>query len=135
MSQEQTVSIARHLLADIGRGAEPNAIASLFRDEVKFEIAGDAGALPWIGRWAGHSAVSDFIAGTRRLLEIVRFDVHGILGNEAQAVIFGDLASKVIATGKMIESSFAIILTVSEGKISRFQMLEDSFAVSRAARS
>ena len=35
----------------------------------------------------------------------------------------------------MIESAFAIILTVSDSKISRFQRLEDSFAVSRAARS
>jgi hypothetical protein len=35
----------------------------------------------------------------------------------------------------MIESAFAIILTVSASKISRFQMLEDIFAVSPAARS
>jgi hypothetical protein len=35
----------------------------------------------------------------------------------------------------MIESAFAVILTVSDSKISRFQMLEDSFAVSREARS
>jgi ketosteroid isomerase-like protein len=54
--------------------------------------------------------------------------------NEGRAVIFGDLASKVNATGKMIESSFALILNVSDGKITRFQMLEDTFAVSRAAR-
>jgi hypothetical protein len=35
----------------------------------------------------------------------------------------------------MIESAFATILTMSDRKISRFQMLEDSFAVPRAARS
>jgi hypothetical protein len=33
-----------------------------------------------------------------------------------------------------VELTFAIIPTTSEGKISRFQMLMDSFAVSRAAR-
>jgi hypothetical protein len=47
---------------------------------------------------------------------------------------FVELASSVNATGKIIESPFALILTVSEGKINRFQMLEDTFAVSRAAR-
>ncbi len=36
---------------------------------------------------------------------------------------------------KIIESASAIILTVTDGAITRFQMLEDSFAVSRAARS
>ena len=33
-----------------------------------------------------------------------------------------------------VELAFAIIPTTSEGKISRFQMLKDSFTVSRAAR-
>ena len=135
MSQEQSVRIAQQLLADIGSGAEPDEIAALFSADVQFEVPGDVGALPWIGRRNGRSAVSDFIRGTRLLLERVRFDVEGILGDEDRAIIFGDLASKVNATGRIIESPFALILNISGGKIARFQMLEDSFAVSRAARA
>ena len=60
----------------------------------RFEIPGDIGALPWIGRRTGSTAVSDFIRGTRLLLERVRFDVKGILANDDSAVIFGDLALK-----------------------------------------
>ena len=41
---------------------------------------------------------------------------------------------KVNATGKIIESPFALIFYVSGGEITSFQMLEDSFAVSQAAR-
>ena len=37
-------------------------------------------------------------------------------------------------TGKIIETNFPIMLTVANGEIVRFQMLEDSFAVSQAAR-
>lgn len=40
-------------------------------------------------------------------------DVQGILADEDRAVVFGDLASKVNATGKTIESPFALILNVS----------------------
>jgi ketosteroid isomerase-like protein len=134
MSQEQSVHIAQQLLADIGSGAEPDEIAALFSTEVQFEVPGDVGALPWIGRRSGRSAVSDFIRGTRSLIERVRFDVKGILANDDWAVIFGDLASKVNATGRIIESPFALILYVSDATITRFQMLEDTFAVSRAAR-
>jgi ketosteroid isomerase-like protein len=130
----QTARIARQLLTDIGAGSEPDEIAALFSADVQFEVPGDVGALPWIGRRTGRVAVLDFIRGTRRLIERVRFDVPGILADEDRAVIFGDLASKVNATGKMLESPFALILSVSEGKITRFQMLEDTFAVSRAAR-
>jgi ketosteroid isomerase-like protein len=49
-------------------------------------------------------------------------------------VILGELASKVKHTGRIVETAFSIVLTVSAGKIIRFMMLEDSFAVSQAAR-
>ena len=110
MSQEQTVRIAQQLLSEIGSGAEPDEIASLFSTDVLFEVPGDVGALPWTGRGTGRGAVSDFIRGTRILLERVRFDVKGMLADEDSAVIFGELASKVNATGRIIESPFAIIL-------------------------
>jgi ketosteroid isomerase-like protein len=135
MSQKQTIGIAQQLLTEIGSGAEPDEIAALFSADVLFEVPGDVGALPWIGRRTGRGAVSDFIRGTRLLIERVRFDVNGILADRDSAVIFGDLASRVNATGRIIESPFALILRISDGKITRFQMLEDSFAVSRAARS
>jgi hypothetical protein len=53
MSQEQNHRIAEKLLAELGRCADAEEIAEL----VVFEIAGDVGALPWIGRKTGRSAV------------------------------------------------------------------------------
>jgi ketosteroid isomerase-like protein len=50
-------------------------------------------------------------------------------------VILGSLASKLKRTGKVVTTDFAIVLTISNDQIIRFQMLEDSFAVSRAARN
>jgi uncharacterized protein len=48
-------------------------------------------------------------------------------------VILDSLASKFKRIGKMVKTDFAIVLTVGNGEIVRFQMLEDSFAVSQAA--
>ena len=135
MSQKENIAIAQKLLASIGQGVEPDMIAALFHEDVAFEIPGDGGALPWIGRKRGREAVADFMRGLRSLTEAVRFDVQDIVASEDRAVVVGELATRIKATGTVIESPFAIILTISEGKISRFQMLEDSFAVSRAARA
>jgi ketosteroid isomerase-like protein len=135
MSQEKLIGIARQLLTGLGQQKEPAAIAALFAENVVFEIPGDAGALPWIGRKTGRQAVADFIHDLRSLTEPVKFDVQDIIASDARAVIVGEFATRVKATGKIIESAFAIILTVSGGEIARFQMLEDSFAVSGAARS
>lgn len=135
LSKEQTTLIAQQLLAGIGTEANPDELAELFISDVQFEVPGDTGALPWIGRKTGRNAASDFFRDTQRLIEHVRFDVQGILADESRAVIIGELTSTVKATGRIIESPFALILTISGGKITRFQMLEDTFAVSRAARS
>ena len=135
MSRVQNSRIAQQLLADMGQGTAPEQIAARFSVDVQFEIAGDIGALPWLGRRTGRSAASDFIRDTRRLIEQLRFDVQDILASDDRAVIVGELATRINATGKIIESAFALILTISAGEITRFQMLEDSFAVSRAARS
>jgi len=134
VSREQNLHIAEKLLGMIGQGAAPPDIAALFSRDVQFEVAGDVGALPWIGKRVGRDAASDFFGDTRRLTQPERFDVQAILADEGRAVILGELASKVHATGKTIETSFALILTISSLEISRFQMLEDSYAVSRAAR-
>jgi uncharacterized protein len=134
MSREQNSRIAQELLSRIGNEADPDAIAALFGAEARFEIAGDVGALPWLGRRAGRSAVAEFIRDTRKLLDRVRFQVDDILSSEGRAAIVGELTMRVNATGRLIESSFAIILTIANGEIARFQMLEDSFAVSLAAR-
>jgi uncharacterized protein len=135
MGQEQNIGIARELLAHLGEGREPGIIAALFSEKVVFEIPGDAGALPWIGRTTGRAAVADFIRGLRTLTEPVSFEVQDVLASEARAVIVGELATRIKATGNVIESPFAIILTVSGGEVTGFRMLENSFAVSKAART
>jgi ketosteroid isomerase-like protein len=134
VGEKENSNVAEELLARIRQGAEPDDIAALFREDVAFEIPGDDGALPWIGRKRGRRAVADFIRDLRRLTEPIRFDVQEILASHDRAVIVGELATRIKATGKVIDSAMAIILTISEGQISRFQMLEDSFAVSQAAR-
>jgi ketosteroid isomerase-like protein len=134
MSEEQNARVAEQLLASIGSGKAPNDIAKLFSADVHFEIAGDVGALPWIGRKVGRTAAAAFIHGLRDLTDPVRFDVQSVLSDQDRAVIVGDLASRVRSTGRIIETAFAIVLTIKDMQITRFQMLEDSFAVSQAAR-
>jgi ketosteroid isomerase-like protein len=135
MSSEQNHAIAQQLLTRLGQGDTPESIAELFSPDLDFEIPGDIGSLPWIGYRKGRAAAADFVRNTRSLTERVRFDVEDILASDHRAVILGSLATRLPSTGKLIETSFAIVLTIASSHIARFQMLEDSFAVSRAARS
>jgi uncharacterized protein len=128
------LDIAQNLLMQIGSGALPEAIAAEMDEAVVLEIPGDEGAMPWIGRRSGRRAVADFIADQRSLLTSNMFRVDDILVSERRAVVIGALSATLKANGRTIETDFAIVLTIANGMITRFQMLEDSYAVSAAAR-
>ena len=135
MHQELNISLARNLLAALQEGRPPEEIAALFSEDVLFEIPGDDGVLPWIGHRSGRPAVDAFITATRAMTDLLTFDIEDIAASEARAIIVGELASRIRKTDKVVETAFAIILTISEDRIVRFQMLEDSFAVSLAGRA
>lgn len=126
-------AIATQLLRDIADGVDPDEIALLFAEDAACEIPGDDGVLPWIGHRSGRAAVAAFVAGTRRHTDPISFTVDDVLASDTRAVIVGDLASRIVATDKVVETAFAIVLSIADGRITRLQMLEDSFAVSRAA--
>ncbi|HEY2616120.1 MAG TPA: nuclear transport factor 2 family protein [Acetobacteraceae bacterium] len=133
MARTDNIGIARELLGRLGSGAEPAAIVELFAEGMTWDIPGDTSAFPWIGRQSGTQAVVSFLAETTEKLERIRLDVDEVLASDERAVVLGRLASKVRRTSKVVDTAFAIILAISEGRITRFRMLEDSFAVSQAA--
>jgi ketosteroid isomerase-like protein len=134
MSQNETLHLAQEFLGRMGSGAEPAEIGKLFSETLEWELAGDTGVLPWIGRKSGRAAIIDLVRDSRAMLERISFEVHDTLAGENRAVILGSLASKLKRNGKVVTTDFAIVLTVANGEIVRFQMLEDSFAVSKMAR-
>jgi ketosteroid isomerase-like protein len=134
MTQTNNIIIAQQLLSGIGEGKAPDALAAMFAEDLRFEIQGDDGVLPWIGRKTGRQAAADFFREIRLLTEPVKFEVEDILGSPNRAVIVGELATRIKSSGKENHTQFAIILTISGDRITRFQMLEDSFDLSRTVR-
>jgi uncharacterized protein len=135
MNHQHNIAIAQKLLEGIGSDRSPTEIAALFDTEVVFEIQGDDGVLPWIGRKTGRRAIVNFIRDIRTLTEPITFEVDDILASNSRAAIIGALQTRIKGTGKIIATQFAIILTITGNVVTRFQMLEDSFGVSKAART
>ncbi len=134
MSIEKNLNLANIFLAKLGSAASPDEVAMLFTEDLTWSVPGDVGALPWLGKKIGRAAASDFIRDSRSLLELENLEIWDILASDERAVIVGELKSRVIRTGKLIETSFSIVLTFAGNKIASYTMLEDSYAVSRAAR-
>lgn len=134
MSMQDNLAVAYSFLEKVGSGASPEAISALFSADLEWHIPGDPTALPWIGRKSGRGAVEAFVRESSQLMQRVRLDVHDVMASNDRAVIVGELASRITATGKIIETPYTIVLGISAGEISHFLMLEDSFAVAAATR-
>jgi ketosteroid isomerase-like protein len=134
MEKNEVLQLTQEFLKRLGGGAKPAEIASLFSENMEWEVAGDVGVLPWIGKRSGRNSVVDFLVKSSELIDRVSFEIQDVLAGERRSVILGTLVSKVRRNGKVIKTDFAIVLTIASGEIVRFQMFEDSFAVSRAAR-
>ena len=129
----QNLTIAQQFLEKLGSGAPPLEIAAMMSEDVRFEIPGDTSALPWIGEKVGRQAVVDFLRDSREMLVLRSFTVHEILASATRAVIVGELSSTLKRNGKDFQTSFAIILTITDAMVTRYQMFEDSYAVSQSA--
>ena len=76
----------------------------------------------------------DFVRETRAFMEPLSFELRDLLVSDSRVAVLGELASKFISTGKVGKTAFAIVLTIADGQITHFLMLEDSYAVAQAAR-
>ncbi len=122
------------LLSALGSGPAPADLATRFSEDIDWRIPGDAQAAPWIAARQGRAGVAAFFGELRGYVTPQRFDVHQVFVDGDNAVIVGHLVSLVNATGRTIDSEFAITLTVRGGLITRYHLLEDSLAVYRAAQ-
>lgn len=135
MSTTPAVAIAQEFLSRLGSEASAESIAELFSETLDWNIPGDVGAQSWLGRQKGRQAVINFISNTGTMITREKLEIHDIVGNDTTAIILGELGSRVNANGNLIETPFSVILTITDGLISRYLMLEDSFAVSQASRA
>jgi ketosteroid isomerase-like protein len=89
--------------------------------------------------WSAHQESvfheQPIIRDTRALTESVSFEVQDILARQSRVAIIGALETRIKATDKIIATQFAIVLTITGDVVTRYQMLEDSFDVSKAART
>lgn len=115
-----------------GSGAPVEQLAELVSEQVDWYVAGDTSTVPWIGRKIGKAGTAEFYTQIRAHIASEAFEIKAILDQGSRVLAVGALASRVVRTGKLIETEFCFDFTVEQGEITRFRMFEDSFAVAQA---
>lgn len=126
-----TAAVAGAFLQALGAG-DLGAVAACFAPDVDWYIPGNEALAPWLGRRARRDDVPDYFRTLRSHAEPISLDVEHVLVDGEQCVVVGHLASRMVATGRTYASMFCAHLTVRDGQITRYRVLEDSWALVEA---
>lgn len=112
---------------------DAEGLGELFAEEIDWVVPG-APALPWIGKRSRKSEVPDYFrtlwAGLEPGKSVV--SVETVLTDGEEAVIFAVFDHVAAPTGRTFHTDVAMRLTVSERKIVRMHLYEDTAAVAAA---
>ena len=106
-------------------------IAELFAEKVDWCVPG-AEEVPWLGTRSTREDVADFFTVLYHHVAKEEFAIEQVLADDQHAVALGHLRSRVRANNALMESWFAIHMTVTDGQITRYRFYEDSLAIMRA---
>ncbi|MBC9928774.1 nuclear transport factor 2 family protein [Chitinophaga qingshengii] len=101
----------------------------LLADQVEWRIPGNQAMAPWIRDRNTKEEVVLFYEELFRHVEPISYAFTGKFYAGDQAVLTGNLESRMLATGKVFYSPFTIQITVRDGRINRYLLLEDSFGL------
>lgn len=129
MSATQTKATVQHFFQLLAQRKQDELI-DLFSEQVDWYIPGDEGKVPWLGRRSTKKEIKEFYDLLWKNTEPVSVEIENLFVEENCAVITGEFSTKMLQTNKIVHSPFCIQITVVNELITRYHLLEDSYAVS-----
>jgi ketosteroid isomerase-like protein len=132
MSEQDNERVVREMYAALARGDVPGVLDRLAED-IEWKIAGPS-ELPYAGLHRGRDEVARFFETFGRAAEFEVFEPQEYFARGDKVVVLGRERQRVKATGRVVETEWAMVFTVSGGKIARFHNFVDTHAVAAAHR-
>jgi ketosteroid isomerase-like protein len=135
----------------VARGEGVRAAERCFHPEILYTVNGppapaDASAppalsielhaaLPWLGTYRGLDEVLPFLAHMHANLDVTGFGPREIVGDGDRAAVFGWFGLRSRPLRREARIAFSVLVEARDGKIGRYQFLENTFDVALAFRS
>jgi ketosteroid isomerase-like protein len=132
MSEQDNERVVREMYAAFAKGDVPGVLERLAED-IEWKIAGPS-ELPYAGVHRGRDEVARFFESFGRAAEFEVFEPQEYFARGDKVVVLGRERQRVKATGRVVETEWAMVFTVSGGKIARYHNFVDTHAVAAAHR-
>ncbi len=118
------VSVTRELFVRFGQG-DVEGIVELLDQDVFIQFYGPA-VIPYAGQYRGREEARRFFETVLASVDIHQFDPEQFLCDGDMVTVTGQLHLTARATGRDIRSDFAHVITVENGKWTRFRDFMDT---------
>jgi len=115
------------LYYDLQFGRKEGNIVDLFAEEVDWDLPGNEGKFPWVGKRRTKGEIMEFFKVLGENIQPERFELDFIAVNGENAVAVGELTSKIVKYGRSFSTGFTVNFKVKNGKIVKYHFLEDSY--------
>ncbi len=105
---------------------------ALLHDEVRVSYYGPPGLLPWIGQFDGKSGFEQFFEIIAEYLEIVEVETLDRISNASKTVVQCRGCWRVRASAETVEGNMVNIFSVTDGRISAYEVYNDTAAFATA---
>jgi ketosteroid isomerase-like protein len=124
------VAITQEIFSRFGRGDVP-AILELLSEDVLIEFYGPS-VIPYANTFKGQAGARKFFETVLSSVDIHQFDAEEFISERDKVIVTGHLRLTAKSTGGSIESDFVHVITMKDGKWTRFRDFMNT-AVAQAA--
>jgi ketosteroid isomerase-like protein len=130
VDEQANVRVVEGMFSALQRGDIPGVLDRL-SDEVEWRIAGPS-ELPYAGIHRGRDEVERFFQTFGQAAEFEVFEPREYLAKGDKVVVLGHERQRIKASGQVVETDWAMVFVVRDGRITRFRNFVDSREVSRS---
>jgi ketosteroid isomerase-like protein len=130
MSEQENTNIVKQTYECFLRG-DIESLLKLYADDVRWEVYGPP-SVPTTGERNGLTELAEFFAQVNDSLEVQSFEPREFIAQGDQVAVLGHYKWTAKPTGRPFSANWAHIVTLSNGKITRFREYTDTAAAVEA---
>ena len=122
--KQENLKVVQDAFAAFLRGDIP-AILAACDSSIEVEFYGPP-TLPMAGHFKGHAGLQDYLNRVVTAIEFLQFVPQEFVCEEESVVVLGYTKARARATDREGRISWTVVFTMSNGRISRYRVYEDT---------
>lgn len=130
MNTSTNTQTVQALFAAFQRG-DVDRVLGMLAEDVEWSSGGPP-EIPYAGTYCGREAVARFLATLDAELDYERWEPKEFIAEGDIVAVVGEERWRAKRTGKVVANPWVLVLTLRDGKVTRFRNFEDTAAVAAA---